>query len=121
CQLACGRPGRDAHFPDSLEQALRLDPAAWVFSDGWVDELLCPPGDTATLASWSDQQELIPAAKILVAIEPSRVELQPAWRRIIERPHGLPMLTLPEGDLDAQVEEILAAIAAAGNLPGVGI
>ena len=120
CQLASGRPGYDDQFPDRLEQALLLDPAGCVFSDGWVDELLCPPGDAASLASWSDQQELIPAAKIVVAIEPSRVDQQPAWHRIMERPHGLPVLTLPEGDLDTQVEETLAAIAAAGHLPGAG-
>ncbi|MFP6750348.1 MAG: 2-amino-4-hydroxy-6-hydroxymethyldihydropteridine diphosphokinase [Pirellulaceae bacterium] len=119
-QLASGRPGRDDHFPDSLERALQLDPAGWVFSDGWVDELLCPPGDATSLAHWSDQRELIPPAKIVVAIEPCRLDQQSAWRRIIERPHRLPVLALPEGDLDGQIEETLAAIAAAGNLSGAG-
>jgi 2-amino-4-hydroxy-6-hydroxymethyldihydropteridine diphosphokinase len=120
CQLAGGRPGHDDHFPDNLQKTLLQDPAGWVFSDGWIDQLLLSPGDSASMARWHQQRQLIPQAKIVVAIEPARPEELLAWRRITDRPHGLPLLALPAGDLDGQIEETQAAIAAASNLPVPG-
>ena len=113
CELAPGRPGLDGDFPDTLQQLLRHDPSGWVVSDGWVDQLLLDKETAPANACWHQQRQLVPRPKMVVAIEPTREDQRRAWRHITHRPHGLPLLALPAGDLDGQIEEVRGAIAAA--------
>jgi 2-amino-4-hydroxy-6-hydroxymethyldihydropteridine diphosphokinase len=111
CLLARGRPGVDDDFPGTLQQALHQDPSGWVVSDGWVDQLLL--GRAPAIARWHQQRHLVPQPKVLVAIEPTGEDERRAWCRITNRPHGLPVLALPAGNLDGQIEEVRAALTAA--------
>jgi hypothetical protein len=113
CLLASGRPGVDDDFPDTLLQSLRLDPSGWVVSNGWVDQLLLGKDTAPALARWHQQRQLVPQPKVVVAIEPTSENERRALYRITNRPHGLPVLALPAGNLDGQIEEVRAAIAAA--------
>lgn len=113
CTLARGRPGLDDDFPDTLQQLLRHDPSGWVVSDGWIDQLLLDRETAPAHACWHQQRQRVPQPKMVVAIEPPQEDQRRACRRITHRPHGLPLLALPAGNLDGQIEEVRAAVAAA--------
>ena len=116
CLLAAGDPAMGGAFPDNLQRALAQDPTSWVISDGWVDQLLLPVEGKRETTRWLQHRQSIPPPRIVVVIEPRQLDQRVAWRRVTERPHRLPLLVLPADDLDLQLEETLAAIAAASNV-----
>ena len=120
CLLASGSPGLDDDFPGNLHQSLRRDPSGWVVSDGWVDQLLLATDKVPALGRLHQQRELVPQPKVVVAIEPTGQDERQAWCRITNRPHGLPVLVLPAGNLDGQIEEVRAAVAASSLFPEPG-
>ena len=91
-----------------------------VGQDEVIDQLLLATDKVPALGRWHQQRELVPQPKVVVAIEPTGQDERQAWCRITNRPHGLPVLVLPAGNLDGQIEETQAAIAAASNLPVPG-
>ena len=118
--LSPGNPAVDDSFPDTLQHSLRQHLSDWVVSDGWVDQLLLPAGNGPDMDRWSELRTIVPRPRIVVAIEPAGQDERLAWRRITNRPHGLPVLALPAGDLDGQIEEIRAAACACSNLSKPG-